>query len=140
MHRWLGRDYGGTELQTLPASFVAYTHGLNDEQMPIGIITATLVVYTGQVALWDNIPWWIIITSALAISFGTAVGGWRVIRTLGMRVTTLRPIHGFAAESTAALVIELASLWRIPVSTTYSITAAIMGVGATRRFSAVTIA
>ncbi|MBM4433246.1 MAG: inorganic phosphate transporter [Chloroflexi bacterium] len=124
-------------LQTASAAFVAYAHGLNDGQMPVGIITAAMVIYTRRVDLWDNIPWWIIIASALAISFGTAIGGWRVIRTLGMRVTTLRPIHGFAAESTAASVIELASLWGIPISTTQCISSAIIGVGATRRFSAV---
>lgn len=124
-------------LQIPSAAFMAYTHGLNDGQMPIGIITATLVVYTGQANLWDHIPWWVVVVSALTISLGTAMGGWRVIRTLGMRVTALRPIHGFAAQSSAASVIEVASLFGIPISTTHCITSAIMGVGATRGFSAV---
>ena len=124
-------------LQILSAAFMAYSHGKNDGQMPIGVITMAFVFYTGQVALWENIPWWIIIVSALSISMGTAIGGWRVIKTLGMRVTTLRPVHGFAAEVSAASVIEIASHLGIPVSTTHCISSSIMGVGATRRLSAV---
>ena len=133
-----------SNLQMLASAFVAYAHGKNDGQMPIGIITMALAVYyerTGQIeqaaALWENIPWWIIAISALAISSGMALGGWRVIKTLGMRITTLRPIHGFAAQASAAAVIETASQLGIPVSTTHCISSAIMGVGATRRFSAV---
>ena len=132
-----------SRLQWLTTAFLAYSHGKNDGQMPIGVITMTLVIYTGQVSLWDRIPWWIIIVSALAISSGTALGGWRVIRTLGSRVTTLRPVHGFAVQASAATVIEIASHgafmghWGIPVSTTHCISASTMGVGATRRFSAV---
>jgi PiT family inorganic phosphate transporter len=126
-----------SNLQILSAAFMAYSHGKNDGQMPIGVITMALVIYTGQSGLWDNVPWWVIAISALAISSGTAVGGWRVIRTLGMRVTTLRPVHGFAAEASAATVIEVASLLGIPVSTTHCVSSSIMGVGATRRLSAV---
>jgi PiT family inorganic phosphate transporter len=124
-------------LQILSSAFVAYSHGKNDGQMPIGVITMALVIYTGQTGLWDNIPFWVVIVSALAISAGTAFGGWRVIRTLGLRVTTLRPVHGFAAEVSGAAVIEGASVLGIPVSTTHCVSAAIMGVGSTRRFSAV---
>jgi PiT family inorganic phosphate transporter len=124
-------------LQWITAAFMAYSHGKNDGQMPIGVITMALVVYTGDAGLWENIPWWVILLSAGAISTGTAVGGWRVIKTLGMRVTLLRPINGFAAEAAAASVIELASHYGIPVSTTHCATSAIMGVGATRRLSAV---
>jgi len=124
-------------LQILSTAFTAYTHGKNDGQMPIGVMTMAWVIYTGQPGLWDNIPWWIIIISALAISSGTAVGGWRVIRTLAMRVTTLRPVHGFAAQTSAATVIEVASQLGIPVSTTHCISSSIMGVGTTRRLSAV---
>ena len=124
-------------LQVVSAAFMAYSHGKNDGQMPIGIITMAFVLYSGQTAMWDNIPWWIIVISALSISFGTAVGGWRVIKTLGMNITTLRPVHGFAAEASAATVIELASHLGIPVSTTHCISSSIMGVGATRRLSAV---
>ncbi len=133
-----------SKLQIPATAFVAYAHGKNDGQMPIGVITMALVIYykeIGQIeqatALWDNIPWWVIIVSALAISSGMAMGGWRVVKTVGMRVTTLRPIHGFTAQASAAVVIESASQLGIPVSTTHSISSAIMGVGATRRFSAV---
>ena len=126
-----------SNLQILSSAFVAYSHGKNDGQMPIGVITMALVIYTGQSGLWDNIPFWVIALSALAISAGTAIGGWRVIRTLGLRVTTLRPVHGFAAEVSGATVIEVASILGIPVSTTHCVSSAIMGVGSTRRFSAV---
>jgi len=130
-----------SNLQILSAAFIAYSHGKNDGQMPIGVITMALVIYYGQPALWNEIPygdlWWVIVISSLAISSGTAIGGWRVIRTLGMRVTTLRPVHGFAAQASAATVIEVASNLGIPVSTTHCISTSIMGVGATRRLSAV---
>ncbi|MFC2016114.1 anion permease [Chloroflexota bacterium] len=126
-----------TRLQWLTTAFLAYSHGKNDGQMPIGVITMAMVIYTGQTTLWDHIPLWIIIVSALAISSGTAVGGWRVIKTVGMRVTTLQPIHGFAAQASAATVIEIASMLGIPVSTTHCASASVMGVGATRRLSAV---
>jgi len=126
-----------SRLQWLTTAFLAYSHGKNDGQMPIAVITMALVIYTGQYGLWDKIPWWIIIVSALAISSGTAIGGWRVIRTLGVRVTALQPVHGFATQASAASVIEVASLLGIPVSTTHCASSAIMGVGATRRLSAV---
>jgi len=130
-----------SNLQILSAAFMAYSHGKNDGQMPIGVITMALVIYYGQPGLWEQLPygdlWWVIVLSALAISSGTAVGGWRVIRTLGLRVTTLRSVHGFAAEVSAATVIEIASQFGIPVSTTHCISSSIMGVGATRRLSAV---
>ncbi len=130
-----------SNLQILSAAFMAYSHGKNDGQMPIGVITMALVIYRGQPGLWDQLPygdlWWVVVLSALAISSGTAVGGWRVIKTLGMKVTTLRPVHGFAAEFSAAAVIEVASQLGIPVSTTHCISSSIMGVGATRRLSAV---
>jgi PiT family inorganic phosphate transporter len=126
-----------SRLQWFTTAFLAYSHGKNDGQMPIGVITMALVVYTGQSGLWDNVPWWIIGLSALAISSGTAFGGWRVIRTIGFKVTNMQPVHGFAANLSAAGVIELASHFGIPVSTTHCATASIMGVGSTRRFSAV---
>jgi PiT family inorganic phosphate transporter len=126
-----------SRLQWLTTAFLAYSHGKNDGQMPIGVITMALVIHTGQVELWDNIPWWVIIVSALAISLGTAIGGWRVIRTVGMKITALQPVHGFATQASAATVIEIASRMGIPVSTTHCATAAVMGVGATRRLSAV---
>ncbi len=133
-----------SRLQILATAFIAYAHGKNDGQMPIGIIAMALVIYyqgIGQMeqaaAVWDQIPWWVIAVSALAISSGMAIGGWRVIRTLGMRITTLRPVRGFAAQASAAAVIEAASQLGIPISTTHCISSAVMGVGATKRLSAV---
>ena len=135
-----------SRLQWLTTAFLAYSHGKNDGQMPIGVIAMALVTYyqqTGQTTVvWDEITlggslWWVIIISALAISSGTAVGGWRVIKTVGLRITALQPIHGFAAQASAAMVIEGASILGIPVSTTHSASSAVMGVGATRRLLAV---
>ena len=126
-----------SRLQWLTTAFLAYSHGKNDGQMPIGIITMALVIYTGQANLWDKIPFWVIAVSAAAISSGTAMGGWRVIKTLGMKVTALEPIHAFTADFSAAAVIEGASRLGIPVSTTHCASSAVMGVGATRRLSAV---
>lgn len=127
--------FGG--LQIVAGAFIAYSHGKNDGQMPIGVITAGLVYYTGNAGYWDPIPMWIIVVSALSITTGTALGGWRVIRTLGLKMTKLRPVHGFAASTSAAGVIETASAFGIPVSTTHCMTSSIMGVGATRGLSAV---
>ncbi len=124
-----------SNLQILSAAFLAYSHGKNDGQMPIGLIAMALMVYHGSGEF--HIPFWAVAVSAASISFGTLIGGWRVIETLGLRVTTLRPVHGFAAEASAATVIEVASHLGIPVSTTHCISTAIMGVGATRRLSAV---
>jgi len=126
-----------SKLQIPAAAFVAYAHGKNDGQMPIGIITMALVIFHNDTSLWDKIPWWVIIISALAISSGMALGGRRVIETVGMRVTTLRPVHGFTAQASAAAVIEVASQLGIPVSTTHCVSSSIMGVGVTKRFSAV---
>jgi PiT family inorganic phosphate transporter len=126
-----------SRLQWLTTAFLAYSHGKNDGQMPIGVMTMALVIYTGRIELWDSIPWWVIVISALAISFGTLVGGWRVIRTVGIKITALQPVHGFAIQASAATVIEIASRLGIPVSTTHCATAATMGVGATKRLSAV---
>jgi len=126
-----------SRMQWLTTAFLAYTHGKNDGQMPIGVITMALVIHTQRVELWDNIPLWVIVVSASAISLGTIMGGWRVIKTVGMKVTALQPIHGFATQASAATVIEIASRLGIPVSTTHCATAATMGVGATKRLSAV---
>lgn len=132
-----------SKLQMLSVAFAAYAHGKNDGQMPIGIITLALVTYYQDASLWDRLSiadpwmWWVIVVPALAISSGTAMGGWRVIKTMGMRVTTLGPVQGFTAQVASAGVIETASHLGIPVSTTHCITAAVMGVGATERFSAV---
>jgi len=126
-----------SRLQWLTTAFLAYSHGKNDGQMPIGVMTLALVIHTGQSNLWESVPWWVIALSSLAISSGTAMGGWRVVKTVGMRVTALGPVRGFAAQASAASVIEAASQLGIPVSTTHSVSSAVMGVGATRRFSAV---
>ena len=137
-----------SRLQWLTTAFLAYSHGKNDGQMPIGVIAMGLVIYYQQIGqfgqaaiVWDEIQfgslWWVIAVSALAISSGTAIGGWRVIKTLGMRVTALQPVHGFAADFSAATVIEAASFLGIPVSTTHCASSAIMGIGATKRLSAV---
>jgi len=128
-----------SRLQWLTTGFLAYTHGLNDGQMPIGVIAMALAIHTGQVDLLATapIPMWARLVSALAISLGTAVGGWRVIRTVGLKITALEPVHGFASQASAATVIEIASLLGIPVSITHCVTGATMGVGATKRLSAV---
>jgi PiT family inorganic phosphate transporter len=126
-----------SRLQWVTAAFLAYSHGKNDGQMPIGVITMALVIYTGQAGLWDNVPFWVIVLSALSISSGMAFGGWRVIKTIGFKVTNMQPVHGFAANLSAAGVIEMASHLGIPVSTTHCAAAAIMGIGSTKRFSAV---
>ena len=135
------RNFSGA--QYLTTAFMAYSHGKSDGQMPIGVIAMAMVVYYNDPGLWDRLTilsgetWWIIVVPALAISIGTAMGGWRVIKTIGMRVTTLRPVQGFATQASAATVIEVASHFGIPVSTTHLISASTMGVGATQRFSAV---
>ena len=132
-----------SKLQILSSAFMLYSHGKNDGQMPIGTMTLGLVLFFQDPGFWDRLSFadplgrWIIIIGALSISSGMTLGGWRVIKTLGMKVTNLQPIHGFGAQTAAATVIELASYLGIPVSTTHCISAAIMGVGATRRFSAV---
>jgi PiT family inorganic phosphate transporter len=129
--------------QYFTTAFMAYSHGKNDGQMPIGVIAMAIVVYNNDPGIWDRLSvasadlWWVIILPALAISAGTAMGGWRVIKTMGMRVTTLRPVQGFTTQAAAATVIEVASAFGIPVSTTHLISASTMGVGATERFSAV---
>ena len=137
-----------SNLQIPSAAFVAYSHGKNDGQMPIGVIAMGLTIYfqgIGQfgkaATVWDEIAfgnlWWVIVISALAISSGMAFGGWKVIKTVGIKITALRPIHGFAAQASAATVIEMASQLGIPVSTTHCVSSSVMGVGATRRLSAV---
>jgi len=124
-----------SNLQILSAAFLAYSHGKNDGQMPIALIAMALMTYYGSGEF--HIPFWVVVVSAASISLGTFIGGSRVIETLGLKVTTLRPVHGFAANISAASVIEVASHLGIPVSTTHCISTAIMGVGATRRLSAV---
>ena len=122
-------------LQILSAGFMAFSHGSNDGQKFIGTFSLTLLL--GGLLPEFQIPLWVILLCALTMGVGTAIGGWRIVRTLGLRITKLEPVQGFAAETGAALTIELASRLGIPLSTTHTITTAIMGVGATRRLSAV---
>jgi PiT family inorganic phosphate transporter len=122
-------------LQPISAGFMAFSHGANDAQKTMGIIALALFA-SGQIDTF-TIPTWVKITCALAMAAGTYSGGWRIIHTLGSKVIKLDPIHGFAAETAAASVIQLATHFGVPVSTTHTITAAIMGVGSTQRLSAV---
>jgi PiT family inorganic phosphate transporter len=121
--------------QIASAAFMAFSHGSNDAQKFMGTFALTLVA--GGLLPEFAVPVWIILLCAVTMGAGTAVGGWRIVHTLGTRVTRLEPVHGFAAETGAATVIELASRLGIPLSTTQTIGTAIMGVGATRRLSAV---
>jgi len=122
-------------LQVLSASYMAFSHGSNDAQKTMGVIALALF----SAGLIDEfvIPVWVIIVCAGAISLGTAAGGWRIIKTMGQKVVKLDPVHGFAAETTAATIIFSASHFGMPVSTTHVISTAIMGVGSTTRLSAV---
>jgi PiT family inorganic phosphate transporter len=122
-------------LQVLSASYMAFGHGSNDAQKTMGIITLALVA--AGILPTADVPVWVILIAASAISLGTAAGGWRIIRTMGQRVVKLDPVHGFAAETTAATVILTASHFGVPVSTTHVISSAIIGVGSSDRLSAV---
>ena len=122
-------------LQLLSAAFMAFSHGSNDAQKTMGIMTLALVA--AGILATNDIPVWVILVAATAISLGTAAGGWRIIKTMGQKVVKIDPIHGFAAETTAATIILGASHFGMPVSTTHVISTAIMGAGASDRFSAV---
>jgi PiT family inorganic phosphate transporter len=115
---------------------MSFAHGKNDAQKSMGIITLALVS-GGIISQDDGIPIWVKLACALAMAVGTSFGGWRIIRTMGTKITKLKPIGGFAAETTAAAVIQIASEIGAPISTTQVISASIMGVGASKRFSAV---
>ncbi len=133
--RFVDRLFG--KLQILSAAYMAYSHGSNDAQKTMGILALALASYHGWSGDEFHVPLWVVLSAASAMGLGTAIGGWRIIRTMGLKVVELRPIDGFAAETAAATVIEVASRLGIPVSTTHVISTAIMGVGATRRASAV---
>ena len=138
-------------LQLLSASSMALSHGSNDAQKAMGVVTMSLVAYyashTGGHPAWLTlpsathpdlvIPFWVIGACAAAMAAGTAAGGWRIIRTMGSKIIKLQPIHGFAAETAGAVVILTASWLKAPVSTTHVISSSIMGVGASKRLSAV---
>ena len=141
LYRMLANSRPGTvrrvfgRLQILSAGFMAFSHGSNDGQKFIGVFTLSLLL--GGILPSFQVPLWVILLCALTMGLGTAVGGWRIVKTMGLRLTKLEPVHGFAAETAAALTIELATRLGIPLSTTHTINTAIVGVGATRRFSAV---
>jgi len=122
-------------LQLVSAGWMSFSHGTNDAQKAMGIIT--LALFSGGYIDSVEVPGWVILSCALVMGLGTMVGGWRVIRTLGMRVLKMEPVHGFAAETGAALVLTFTAGSGIPVSTTHTITGSILGVGASRGFSAV---
>jgi PiT family inorganic phosphate transporter len=117
-------------LQVVSAGYMAFSHGSNDAQKTMGIIT--LALFAAGAIPTIEVPFWVIVVSATAISLGTAVGGWRIMATMGHRVVELEPVHGFAAETTAATVIIGAAQFGAPVSTTHVISSAIMGVGSAR--------
>src|SRR6185503_7814445 len=117
-------------LQVVSAAFMAFAHGSNDAQKTMGIIT--LALFAAGVIPDVTVPSWVIIVSATALSAGTAVGGWRIMRTMGQRVAKLEPVHGFAAETTAASILYATAEFGMPVSTTQVISSAIMGVGASQ--------
>jgi len=138
------------KLQLVSAGFMAHSHGSNDAQKTMGIIA--LALFTGtKSGAFDQLPaWasflrtpefvvsqWVVVTCAIVMAAGTAAGGWRIIRTMGHKMVKLQPVHGFAAETTAALIIHFASTLGIPLSTTHAISTSIMGVGAVKRFGAV---
>lgn len=135
--------------QLFSSAFLSYAHGQNDAQKTMGIIVGLLVATqshfanrTGFLSLFylentDHVPYWVEFGAYTAIALGTALGGWRIVHTMGSRVTRLRPFSGFCAETSAAGVMYLAARMGIPISTTHTITGAIVGVGATQRLSAV---
>lgn len=123
------------KLQIVSAAFMAFSHGSNDGQKFIGVFALVLLLSGAHQTF--HVPLWVILICAVVMGMGTSIGGWRIIKTMGLRLTKLEPIHGFAAETGAAMTIELASHLGVPLSTTHTISTTLMGVGATRRFSAV---
>lgn len=127
---------GFRQLQLVSAAAMAYSHGSNDAQKTMGVVFLALVSghFIGPHA---HIPVWVIVTSASAMALGTAVGGWRIIKTMGSKLVNLTPAHGFAAETAAAAVILIFTHLKLPISTTHVIASSILGVGATQRARAV---
>ncbi len=132
-------------MQLVSSALMAYSHGTSDAQKSMGIITLALSLPVAAKVwpwLWmlpvhGAVPLWVKCVCAIAMALGTAAGGWRIIRTMGSKILRLQPIHGFAAETSASIVLQTAAFLKMPVSTTHCISASIMGVGATRRLSAV---
>lgn len=123
------------KMQLVSSGIMALSHGTNDAQKTMGIITLALVSF--NILPSFEVPFWVILICALTMGFGTMAGGWRIIRTMGSKMIKLKPVHGFAAETTAAVVILGASHFGIPVSTTHIISTSIMGVGSTKGVHAV---
>ena len=123
------------KVRILSAAFMATSHGLNDAQKTMGVITLALFLFHQIDAI--TVPLWVKVSCAVVMGLGTAMGGWKIIKTMGSRITKLEMVHGLAAESSASLIITGASLIGAPISTTHTITACIFGVGSTRRLSAV---
>jgi inorganic phosphate transporter, PiT family len=123
------------KLQILSAAFMAFSHGSNDGQKFMGVFS--LALFLGGVSSSFQVPLWVVLLCGTVMAVGTGLGGWRIIRTMGGKVTRLEPVNGFAAETAASTSILIASRFGIPLSTTHTIGTAIMGVGATRRLSAV---
>lgn len=126
---------GFRTVQIFTAALQAFTHGTNDAQKAMGIITFALVAAKVQDHL--EVPLWVKISAATAMALGTSIGGWKIIKTMGTKIFKIEPINGFAADLSAASVIFTATLLHLPVSTTHAITSAILGVGSAKRFSAV---
>jgi PiT family inorganic phosphate transporter len=151
---WVNRVFGKAQL--VSSAFMGFSHGLNDAQKTMGIIALSLLAATKS-GVFDDLPdllaflrthepapgkpmeiaLWVKITCAITMAAGTWAGGWRIIKTLGHKMVRLQPVHGFAAETSAAVIIQVASHWGMPLSTTHVISSAIMGVGAAKRFTAV---
>lgn len=143
---WIVRHFSGhkvnwvfRKLQLVSAAAMSFTHGTNDAQKAMGIICLALITYgkLGAAGAKVDVPLWVKIGCATFMGLGTASGGWKIIKTMGTRIVKLRPIHGFAAETAAAIVLFSTAHFGIPVSTTHSITGAIMGVGASMNARAV---
>ena len=128
---WLFR-----RMQLVSAAAYSLGHGTNDAQKTMGIV-AVLLFSTGYLGPVFYVPFWVVLAAHAAMGLGTFAGGWRIVKTMGMRITKLRPVNGFAAETAGALTLFSTALGGIPVSTTHTITGAIMGVGSLQRFSAV---
>lgn len=122
-------------LQILSSAFMATSHGTNDAQKTMGIVT--LALFVGHHIPTMSVPFWVQITCALCMAMGTAIGGWKIIKTMGHKIFHLEAVHGFSAETSASAVISVASVFGAPISTTHVISAAILGVGSSKRLSAV---
>ena len=122
-------------MQLISASMYSLGHGGNDAQKTMGIIWMLLIA-SGATTASDPLPTWVIVSCYLAIGMGTLFGGWRIVKTMGQKITKLRPVGGFCAETGGAITLFLATSLGIPVSTTHTITGAIVGVGSSRKMSA----